>query len=66
MQIRRCERLADNRVAEYHERVKAAQPTVVTVTVRGTYGGRGSNYGRAISEPGWTDTCQELVERRGR
>jgi hypothetical protein len=65
MQRQRCEQLASNRVAEYHARVRALTETsAMTLQVRGSYGGPGSNYGRAVSENGWSETVRALVERR--
>lgn len=65
MQRLRCARLAENHAANYRARCEQLdQGRGMELQVRGTSGGGRSNYGRAITEPGWGTVARELLERK--
>lgn len=67
MQRLRCARLAENRVAEYRSRVRAAHEASETMTleVSGTHGGPSGSYGRFAVEPGWEASMRAAVKVQG-
>jgi hypothetical protein len=63
MQRRRCEASAARHTAVYRARMKALESPHVTVKVQGSGGGGASKYGQSVTERGWAETTQDMVER---